>query len=84
MTIIVIGTTQYPVIFPVHPRTKKNLQNFNVGVPSNVTLIDPLGYMDFLSLMSKSKLILTDSGEFKRIYYNKKVLHYPETYVSKM
>ena len=57
-----IASTEYPVIFPVHPRTKKNLQNFNVGVPSNVTLIDPLGYMDFLSLMSKSKLILTDSG----------------------
>ncbi len=57
-----IGSSEYPVIFPVHPRTKKNLQNFNIDVPSNVTLIDPLGYMNFLSLMLKSKLILTDSG----------------------
>ena len=57
-----IGSSEYSVIFPVHPRTKKNLQNFNIDVPSNVTLIDPLGYMNFLSLMLKSKLILTDSG----------------------
>jgi UDP-N-acetylglucosamine 2-epimerase len=57
-----IASTNHPVVFPVHPRTKKNLQNFNINVPSNITLVDPLGYMDFLSLMSKSKLMLTDSG----------------------
>ena len=57
-----IASTNHPVVFPVHPRTKKNLQNFNINVPSNITMVDPLGYMDFLSLMSKSKLILTDSG----------------------
>ena len=57
-----IASTNYPVVFPVHPRTKKNLQLFNINVPSNITMIEPLGYMDFLSLMSKSKLILTDSG----------------------
>jgi UDP-N-acetylglucosamine 2-epimerase len=57
-----IASTSHPVVFPVHPRTKKNLQLFNINVPSNITMIEPLGYMDFLSLMSKSKLILTDSG----------------------
>jgi len=57
-----ISSTKYPVIFPVHPRTKKNLQSFSIDVPSNITMIDPLGYMDFLSVMLKSKLILTDSG----------------------
>lgn len=57
-----IASTNHPVVFPVHPRTKKNLQNFNISVPSNITMVDPLGYMDFLSLMSKSKLMLTDSG----------------------
>lgn len=57
-----VSSTDYPIIFPVHPRTKKNLQDFNISVPSNVKVMDPLGYMDFLSLMSKSKLILTDSG----------------------
>jgi len=57
-----VASTDYHVIFPVHPRTKKNLNNFNISVPSNVTMMDPLGYMDFLALMANSKLILTDSG----------------------
>ncbi len=50
-----IASTNHPVVFPIHPRTKKNLQHFNIGIPSNITMVDPLGYMDFLSLMSKSK-----------------------------
>lgn len=57
-----IASTDYPVVFPVHPRTKKNLSNLNISVPSNITMIDPLGYINFLSIMLKSKLILTDSG----------------------
>jgi UDP-N-acetylglucosamine 2-epimerase len=57
-----VASTSYPVVFPVHPRTKKNLERFNINVPSNIIMVDPLGYMEFLSLMSKSKLILTDSG----------------------
>lgn len=36
-----IASTEYPVIFTVHPITKKNLQNFDTVVPSNKTLIDP-------------------------------------------
>ncbi|KAA2283420.1 MAG: non-hydrolyzing UDP-N-acetylglucosamine 2-epimerase [Candidatus Nitrosocosmicus sp.] len=50
------------IVFPVHPRTKKNLQKYGIKVPPNVHLIDPLGYLEFLSLMLKSNLILTDSG----------------------
>ncbi len=57
-----IASTDYPVVFPVHPRTKKNLSNLNISVPSNIIMIDPLGYINFLSIMLKSKLILTDSG----------------------
>lgn len=51
-----------PVIFPVHPRTLKKIQEFHLTVPGNVEMIDTLGYMDFLSLESKARLILTDSG----------------------
>ena len=60
-----IASINHPVVFPVHPRTKKNLQHFNISIPSNITMVDPLGYMDFLSLMSKPKLILTDSGNIQ-------------------
>lgn len=50
-----------PVIFPVHPRTKKKLEEFGVSCEP-VRLIAPLGYLDFLELMSQSLCCLTDSG----------------------
>ncbi len=54
------------IIFPIHPRTKKTLQDFNLFDELNnlnhVHIIKPLGYLDFLQLTSKSTLILTDSG----------------------
>lgn len=54
------------IIFPIHPRTKKTLQDFGLFDELNnlkhVHIIKPLGYLDFLQLTSKSTLILTDSG----------------------
>ncbi len=52
---------QVPVIFPVHPRTRSRLQELG-PVPERLRTIDPLGYLDFLSLTSAAALILTDSG----------------------
>lgn len=52
----------HKIIFPIHPRTRKNLLENNISLPENVTTIDPVGYLDFLSLLKKSKLVLTDSG----------------------
>ena len=46
-----------PVIFPVHPRTKKNL-----GDPGRVVLTDPLPYLRFLSLEAQAAAVVTDSG----------------------
>jgi len=52
-----------PVVFPVHPRTRQRMQEFGVnGTLANVILTDPLGYIDFLSLTSHARLVLTDSG----------------------
>ena len=54
-----------PVIFPVHPRTKARIEEFGfagVIANSNIRLIDPLGYLDFMRLYSGAKLVLTDSG----------------------
>ncbi len=54
------------IIFPIHPRTKNTLKNFGLFDELNnlkhVHIIKPVGYLDFLLLTSKSKLILTDSG----------------------
>ena len=50
------------VVFPVHPRTRKNMQEWNLTAADRVHLIEPVGYVDFLSLMKQSKFALTDSG----------------------
>ena len=49
-----------PLIFPVHPRTRKNLDP-SLSSPSLV-FCDPLGYMDFVSLMADANMVITDSG----------------------
>lgn len=54
-----------PIIFPVHPRTKAKIEEFGFAdaiANSNIRLIDPLGYIDFMRLYSGAKLVLTDSG----------------------
>jgi len=55
-----------PVVFPVHPRTRKQMQATGMqakldAVPA-LRLCDPLGYLEFLSLTSGARLVLTDSG----------------------
>jgi UDP-N-acetylglucosamine 2-epimerase (non-hydrolysing) len=51
-----------PVIFPVHPRTQSQIAKHGIKVAAGVRLIEPQGYLDFLYLMSKARLVLTDSG----------------------
>jgi UDP-N-acetylglucosamine 2-epimerase (non-hydrolysing) len=52
---------QIPVIFPVHPRTKERLSAAEKSL-EGIRFVPPLGYLDFLSLMSRARLVLTDSG----------------------
>lgn len=55
-----------PVIFPIHPRTRKMLASSSVGGRIEKMLhlqtIEPLGYLDFLKLMSHARVVITDSG----------------------
>jgi UDP-N-acetylglucosamine 2-epimerase (non-hydrolysing) len=56
---------ELPIIFPVHPRTRQKIQDFGFAERvggSNIRLVDPLGYLDFLRLYSGARLVLTDSG----------------------
>ncbi|MHB8504030.1 MAG: UDP-N-acetyl glucosamine 2-epimerase, partial [Candidatus Acidiferrales bacterium] len=53
---------QVPVIFPVHPRTRQRLAQAGIKTDPQLKLIPPVGYLDFLCLLSKSTLVLTDSG----------------------
>jgi len=53
---------ELPLYFPVHPRTRAKAAEHNIAIHPNVHFSDPLGYLDFLWLMSNSSVVLTDSG----------------------
>lgn len=72
-----IVSKEIPIVFPLHPRTRKMMANFGVDklydfdlenlsepalVGNTINLMPPLGYLDFLALMSNAKLVYTDSG----------------------
>lgn len=52
------------VVFPIHPRTKKNLDNYNLleKLSERIKLTDPIGYIDFQALTKNAELVVTDSG----------------------
>ncbi len=66
------------VVFPVHPRVRKRLEDEGFAVilqrTENIVLTDPLGYFDMLSLMENAKVVLTDSGGMQKEAF---MLHVP-------
>lgn len=55
------------VVLPLHPRTKKYLETYNIT--TSITLIEPVGYLDMISLIDNSKGIITDSGGLQKEAY---------------
>lgn len=53
-----------PVIFPVHPRTRKMIESARgaIDIPEGLKLIEPLGYLDFVKAMRHARIVVTDSG----------------------
>jgi UDP-N-acetylglucosamine 2-epimerase (non-hydrolysing) len=51
-----------PLFFPVHPRTRAVMSRHGIRADGRIRLIEPLGYLDFLGLMSRAAVVLTDSG----------------------
>jgi UDP-N-acetylglucosamine 2-epimerase len=66
-----LGRLDEPVIFPVHPRTRKVLAGpeFARRTPDNLRLIDPLGYLEMVRLTEAARLALTDSGGLQKEAY---------------
>lgn len=58
-----------PIVMPLHPRTRKRLQEFDLSLPSSVRAIDPIGYLDMVMLEKHAALIATDSGGVQKEAY---------------
>jgi UDP-N-acetylglucosamine 2-epimerase (non-hydrolysing) len=57
---------QIPLVFPVHPRTRKQLEAIDIATQSHgaggIRFCAPLGYLDFVALVAQARMVLTDSG----------------------
>lgn len=57
------------IVLPLHPRTKKLLQDHHLTIPENVEVIEPVGYLEMILLEKEAELILTDSGGVQKEAY---------------
>jgi UDP-N-acetylglucosamine 2-epimerase len=57
------------IVFPVHPRTKKIIEDNKIISPSRIKIIKPVGYLDFIILEQNAEKIITDSGGIQKEAY---------------
>jgi UDP-GlcNAc3NAcA epimerase len=60
---------QYPVVWPLHPRTRDRLEKGDLFVPAGIKILPPLGYLEMLDLEQNAFAILTDSGGVQKEAY---------------
>ena len=58
---IMVHSQNIPIVFPVHPRTAKQLESLGLS-DSNLHTVEPLGYLEFNYLVERAKAVITDSG----------------------
>ena len=56
------AAARLPLVWPLHPRARARLEAHRLAVPPGVRLLPPLGYLDFLGLLARARLVATDSG----------------------
>jgi UDP-GlcNAc3NAcA epimerase len=61
-----LGKFELPVIFPVHPRTRKRIAELNLVVPGNVLMLPAIGYFETQALLRGARLVITDSGGLQK------------------
>lgn len=69
-----LGSLKKTIVFPVHPRTRENLEKNKFKLNSNIKIIKPVGYLEFIELQDKADRIITDSGGIQKEAY---ILHKP-------
>ena len=57
------------VVFPVHPRTRKVIEELGLPLPKNILAIEPVSYLDMVQLEAHADCILTDSGGIQKEAY---------------
>ena len=62
LTLFADLSRKIPFVFPVHPRTKKQIETLGYTPPAGFHLVEPVDYLDSLCLQKQAKLVLTDSG----------------------
>jgi UDP-N-acetylglucosamine 2-epimerase len=67
--IAALNQVQEPIVFPVHPRTRKSLAEMDVRFAPHIRVIDPVPYFDMIVLEENARLIATDSGGVQREAY---------------
>lgn len=55
------ASSELPIVFPVHPRTRQTIDKFKIN-DKNILMIDPQGYLEFMYLIQNAKGVITDSG----------------------
>ncbi len=71
----ILNSLRYPAVFPMHPRTRKRMEEFNLELDNpKLKVTEPIGYLDFLMLLSEARLVLTDSGGIQE---ETNILHVP-------
>jgi UDP-GlcNAc3NAcA epimerase len=68
-----LARSPFPVVFPIHPRTRSRLAQMKLSIPSNVQIIDPVSYLEMIWLEMNCHLVITDSGGMqKEAYFHNK------------
>lgn len=57
-----LNESKEKIILPLHPRTKKYIEEYNLSFSDNIKIIEPIGYLDMVMLEANSKKIVSDSG----------------------
>ena len=67
--------------YPIHPRARKPIQGFATKIPNNISVIEPLGYLDMMALIHPSDSVFTDSGGLQKeaFFLNKKCVTLRDT-----